>query len=88
MANRIEIQTSFAANGSAVILLGIQGGVFTDPYKSQFEQLAQTYDVPYVPNVLSGIIGNKADKVGTVGTKANGRLVGPHRMPGPRISKP
>ncbi len=47
------------ADGVAVVLLGVQGGVFTDPYKSKFEGLADKYDVAYVPNVLDGLIGNK-----------------------------
>lgn len=50
----------FQTNGVTVIVLGVQGSVFNDPYQTRFEALAKKYNVKYVPNVLSGIIGNKA----------------------------
>jgi acyl-CoA thioesterase I len=42
--------------GSKVILLGVIGGI-PDPYGDMYKRLADTYDVTYVPNVLSGLIG-------------------------------
>ncbi|MDQ3014514.1 MAG: GDSL-type esterase/lipase family protein [bacterium] len=46
-------------SGSMVLLLGIQGGFLRDPYKEDFEKLARTYNVAYVPSVLKGILGKK-----------------------------
>ena len=44
--------------GAVVVLLGIQGGVFTDPYNTEFESLAQKKGAVYVSNVLEGLVGN------------------------------
>lgn len=41
-----------------VVLLGIQGGVLSDPFDKEFKNLAKKYNIDYIPNVLSGIIGN------------------------------
>lgn len=46
------------ATGAVVVLLGIQGGVLTDPYEREFEALAQKNGTVYIPNVLDGLIGN------------------------------
>ena len=47
------------ANGVVVVLLGIQGGVVADPFKTEFQALAKRYGAPYVPNMLSGLVGNQ-----------------------------
>lgn len=46
------------AAGSKPILVGVIGGFPTDPYKAMFERVSNEQDVPLVPNILSGIIGN------------------------------
>ena len=51
----VEIQKS----GAVVVLLGVQGGLLTDPYKDEFKKIAKNRGVLYVPNVLKGIIGNQ-----------------------------
>ncbi|MCF7843404.1 arylesterase [Candidatus Gracilibacteria bacterium] len=43
--------------GAVVILLGIQGGIITDPYSGNFKLIAKNRGALYVPNVLDGIIG-------------------------------
>ena len=48
------------ANGAVVILLGIQGGVLSDPFAAEFKALAERRGTAYVPNVLSGLIGNQS----------------------------
>lgn len=58
--NLSSIIEQLEANGAVVLLLGVQGGVYNDPYKAQFEALAKKYDTGYVPNVMEGIFGNKA----------------------------
>lgn len=42
--------------GSRVMLLGVIGG-FPDPYSSMYSRLAKEYELTYVQNILSGIIG-------------------------------
>lgn len=44
--------------GSAVVLLGIKGGVLKDTYAKNFEQIAKNRNVIYVPNILKGMIGD------------------------------
>lgn len=43
---------------TAVVLLGVRGGLPDDSYAPRFKELAKTKKVAYVPNVLSGIIGH------------------------------
>jgi acyl-CoA thioesterase I len=45
--------------GAVVVLLGIQGGILTDPYEEEFEKLAKKRGTLYVKNVLDGIIGKQ-----------------------------
>lgn len=54
--NLKEIIEDIQKNGSRVVLLGVIGG-FPDPYSSMYSRLAKEYDLTYIPNVLSGIIG-------------------------------
>lgn len=42
-----------------VVLVGVMGGIGSDPYKGMFEGLAKTYRIALVPNVLSGIFGDR-----------------------------
>lgn len=56
--NLSTIIQKIQAQGAAVIILGIRGGVISDQYKERFEQLADTYHTGYVPDVLDGLIGN------------------------------
>jgi len=58
--NLDTIVTKFQARGATVVLLGVLGGFPQDPYASMFSALAKTHHVTYVPNVLSGLIGNSA----------------------------
>jgi hypothetical protein len=45
------------ATGSAVLLLGVRGGLLRDTYNSGFEEIAEKYHTGFVPNVLDGLIG-------------------------------
>lgn len=56
--NLDKIVTKIQAKGAVVILLGVQGGLFGDEYRSDFEALAARLHTGYVPNVLDGIIGH------------------------------
>lgn len=59
--NLMMLIEQFTTNGAQVILLGVPGGLlFSDPYPDMFERLASASEkVVYVPNVLSGILGNR-----------------------------
>ena len=56
--NLAEIIKNIQSRGSIVLLLGVRGGVLSDPFASQFEQLSKTYGTAFVPDVLSGLFGN------------------------------
>lgn len=43
-----------------VVLVGVLGSPFNDPYRPMFDELGRTPGVTYVPNVLSGIFGNRS----------------------------
>jgi lysophospholipase L1-like esterase len=57
--NNIEtLIETFHAKDTAVLLLGITGGIsYGQQYEREFEALAKRHGVAYVPNVLSGLIG-------------------------------
>lgn len=42
----------------AVLLLGIERGVFLDDYPRRFRELAREKNVEFIPDVLEGIFGN------------------------------
>lgn len=46
-------------SGSMVLLLGVQGGVLRDNFKSRFALLAKKHQTAYVSNVLAGLIGKR-----------------------------
>jgi acyl-CoA thioesterase-1 len=56
--NLNTIVTTIQAHGAAVLLLGIRGGLITDPYSQRFEAFAKAHGTAYVPDVLNGLIGN------------------------------
>jgi acyl-CoA thioesterase I len=58
--NLDAILTKLEAANTKVILLGVLGGLGVDPYQGMFLQLAKNHHVLYVPNVLTGLIGNKS----------------------------
>lgn len=58
-ANLDTIITEFTKRDIGVVLLGVQGGVLSDPFEKEFQKLAKKHDIPYVPNVLDGIIMKK-----------------------------
>lgn len=58
-ANIDAIITELTKREIGVVLLGVQGGVLSDPFEKEFERLSKKHDIPYVPNVLDGIIMKK-----------------------------
>lgn len=54
-----DIVTRLENYGSEVVLLGIQGGILSDPYEAEFKKIVKKRGTLYVPNVLDGIIGDE-----------------------------
>ncbi len=57
--NLEKIIESLQKNNVTVLLLGIRGGILKDNYKNDFKNLAEKYQLAYVPDVLLGILGKK-----------------------------
>ncbi len=58
-ANLAKIIENLQARGAMVVLLGVRGGVFGDPYGSEYEKLSRRYRTAYVPDVLDGLLGKR-----------------------------
>lgn len=56
--NISEILQRLKEAGIRPVLAGVLGGFPSDPYASMFTRLARVHEVPLVPNVLAGLIGN------------------------------
>jgi len=59
-ANLNQIVTTIHDSGAVVILLGVRGGLLRDEYQGDYQDLAQSLDTAYVPNVLDGLFGNSS----------------------------
>jgi lysophospholipase L1-like esterase len=57
VANLATIMETVQDTGAAVLLVGVTGGLYGSRYPDEFERLAKEYGVAYVPNILSGLIG-------------------------------
>ena len=57
-ANLESILTQLTQNHIQVVLVGVLGGITSDPFASMFQQLAAEFKVTYVPNILSGLLLN------------------------------
>lgn len=58
-ANLDTIVMELTKRDIGVVLLGVQGGVLSDPFEKEFQKLAKKHDIPYVSNVLDGVIMKK-----------------------------
>lgn len=58
-SNISEIVKRLQQAGIRPVLAGVLGGFPSDPYAAMFTRLASEHGVPLVPNVLSGLIGNR-----------------------------
>lgn len=59
VANLSKIIEDLQRRGAVVLLLGVRGGVIQDNFSGEFSTLAKKYHTAYVPDVLSGLLGNK-----------------------------
>lgn len=58
VSNLRAIVSRIQESGAVVILVGVQGGVFTDTLAGDFRTIASETRGAYVPNILRGIIGH------------------------------
>lgn len=56
--NLKEMIFRLQSEGIFVVMLGIRGGLLTDHFESEFKALSKEMHVPYVKNVLLGLLGN------------------------------
>jgi acyl-CoA thioesterase-1 len=56
--NISEMIDQIQRSGAFVVLIGIHSASVRDKYAHEFKQLAKAKRVLYVPNVLSGVLGN------------------------------
>jgi acyl-CoA thioesterase-1 len=54
-----EIVKAFQRNNTQVVLVGVRGGLVNDPYASMYESIKEDYELAYLPDVLSGLLGRK-----------------------------
>lgn len=56
--NLAALIQNIQSRGAIVLLLGVRGGLFTDPFDTEFEYLRDTYHTAYVSDVLDGLFGD------------------------------
>lgn len=56
--NLSTIIQNIQARGAIVLLLGIRGGILSDHFANEFENVHDTYHTAFVSNVLDGLFGN------------------------------
>ena len=64
--NLEQIIQTIHQSGSAVLLLGVRGGILRDNFKSEFAALAKKYNTAHVNDILDGLLGDSqlmADRV-------------------------
>jgi lysophospholipase L1-like esterase len=57
--NLEQIIQTIHQSGSAVLLLGVRGGILRDNFKGEFAALAKKHRTAYVSDVLDGLFGNR-----------------------------
>ena len=57
--NLERISQTIHQSGSAVLLLGVRGGILRDNFKGEFAALAKKHRTAYVSDVLEGLFGNR-----------------------------
>ena len=60
------------AKGAMVVLASVQGGLFGDVYRNEYQRLAKQYRTAFIPNILDGIISNPSLKSDMIHPNAAG----------------
>ena len=45
--------------GAEVLLVGVRGGILADAFEGQFQTLAEKKAIPFIANVLEGILDDR-----------------------------
>ncbi|HXK38234.1 MAG TPA: GDSL-type esterase/lipase family protein [Candidatus Paceibacterota bacterium] len=56
--NLKTIIKDFQSDGAVILLVGVQGGIIGDKYRSPFKSLAKEMGTAFDPDILNGIFGN------------------------------
>jgi acyl-CoA thioesterase I len=56
--NLSKIIEAIQSRGAVVVLLGVRSGIFGGKFDEKFEELQEKYETVYVPDVLSGLLGD------------------------------
>jgi lysophospholipase L1-like esterase len=82
---RVPVETTFKnlatiieriqSAGGAVVLVGISGGFYGTRYDKEFETLARTYGVAYVPNIVKGLLGKPDLMADTIHPNDAGHII-------------
>lgn len=56
--NLSAIVEAIQARGTAVLVLGVRGGLLYDSYSARFASFAKEHKAAFVPNVLDGLVGD------------------------------
>lgn len=56
--NLKTIIQDFQSDGAVVLLVGVQGGIIGDRYRTPFANLAREMGTAFDPNILDGVFGN------------------------------
>jgi lysophospholipase L1-like esterase len=57
--NLSEIINRIQDAGSAVLLIGVRGGILSDSFKGQYKELAEKHKTAFVPDIMDGLIGTR-----------------------------
>lgn len=60
------------ARGAMVVLASVQGGLFGDIFRKEYQRLARKYRCAFLPNILDGIINTPSLKSDTIHPNAAG----------------
>lgn len=74
-ANLGKIIEEAHRRGAVVLLLGVRGGVLVDNFSAEFKALQKTHNTAYVPDVLDGLLGERALMADQVHPNAAGHRV-------------
>ena len=58
-ANLSTIVERIRSKGAAVVIVGVNGGLWRDPYSGEYEKVARRTSAGFVPDILDDILGDQ-----------------------------
>ncbi|MCC6488912.1 MAG: arylesterase [Candidatus Hydrogenedentes bacterium] len=80
--NMDRIVSACANGGAMVVVVHIKTGVWSDPYRDRFEEIAEKHGALLVPNIMSGVFGRPSMMYDQIHPNAQG-----HEMIAGRIAE-